>query len=104
MSSAQRAASVAVVVGIVVVGCGSGSVHGRSASDSSGVVALSSSAPVLSPPASASVVDPSAGTATALAGDHWSQLPAAPIAPRTGGVVAWTGTHLPRWRAHNRRR
>jgi len=98
MSSAQRAAAVGVAIGVVVVGCGSGSIHGRSAADSSGVAPLSSSASVVSPPpASASVVDPSAGTATALAGDHWSQLPAAPVAPRTGGVVAWTGSRLLVW-------
>ncbi len=97
MSEARRAAASAVVLGIIVVGCGSGSIHGRSAADSSGVAPLSSSASVVSPPASASIVDPSAGTATALAGDHWSQLPAAPIAFRTGGVVAWTGNRLVVW-------
>ncbi len=47
--------------------------------------------------ASASIVDPSAGTAAALIGDHWSQIPAAPIAHREAGVIAWTGTHLLVW-------
>jgi hypothetical protein len=106
MSAAQRAASVAVVIGVVVVGCGSGSVHGRSAADSSGVIAVSSSAPVSSPPASASVVsppssalilDPTAGTAAALAKDHWSTLPTAPIAARWGAASAWTGRQLLVW-------
>ncbi len=100
-----------MAIAVVVVGCGSGSVHGRSASNSSGVNALPASAPVSSPaasvlpsaidspppPASASIFDPSAGTAAALIGDHWSQLPAAPIAHREAGVIAWTGTHLLVW-------
>ncbi len=123
MSAARRAAACSVVLGVIVVGCGSGSTHGRSATDSSGVVAVSSAAPVTSapasppdsssswpshldsPPASASVaasrsapiVDPTAGTAAALAKDHWSILPAAPIAVRTGAASAWTGRQLLIW-------
>jgi hypothetical protein len=91
MNAGRRAAAFAAVIGIVVVGCGSGSIHSRSAADSSGVL------PPSSPPASASLFDAIAGTAAALAGDHWSQLPAAPITPRTDAVVAWTGTHLLVW-------
>jgi hypothetical protein len=107
VNATRRAAAWAVAIAVVVVGCGSGSIHGRSAAESSGVVALSSpaaspasppgSASVVSPSASASIVDPSAGTAAALIGDHWSQLPTAPIAHREAGVVAWTGTHLLVW-------
>jgi hypothetical protein len=111
MSAAQRAAACAVVIGIVVVGCGSGSVHGHSAADSSGVVALSPSsatsslaASPVSPPASVTAVTPPAsasnalaGTAAALAKDHWSTLPAAPIAARTSAVSAWTGRQLLIW-------
>jgi len=89
VNATRRVAACAVAIAVAVVGCGSGSIHGRSAADSSGVVAP--------PSASASIFDPSAGTATALAGDHWSQLPAAPIAHREAGVIAWTGTHLLVW-------
>ena len=113
MSKARRAASCAVVIGIAVVGCGSGSVHGRSAADSSGVVGLSSS-PASSAPASlaasastsatsaqtspaSSASDALAGTAAALAKDHWSVLPAAPIAARSGSAFAWTGRQLLIW-------
>ena len=42
-------------------------------------------------------MNPSAGTAAALVQDHWSELPAAPIAHREAGVIAWTGTHLLVW-------
>jgi hypothetical protein len=112
MSAARRAASCAVVFGIVVVGCSSGSVHGHSAAASSGVVPLSPSAPAsslaaspVSPPASASVVAPpssvsvlpNAGTAAALANDHWSTLPPAPITARSDAASAWTGQQLLIW-------
>ena len=109
MSAARRAASVAVVIGVVVVGCSSGSVRGRSASESSGVVALSSSAPVVSPPASASAVSPPVSisptsppasvpvSAAALASYHWSALPPAPIAARWDAASAWTGRQLLIW-------
>ena len=111
MNATRRLAACAVAIAVVAVGCGSGSNHGRSAADSSGVVAPSSpassssatvespaaSASAVPPPASASMTDPFAGTAAALIADHWSQLPAAPIAPRTAGVVAWTGTQLIVW-------
>jgi N-acetylneuraminic acid mutarotase len=113
MSGPGRAAACAVVLGVIVVGCGSGSIHGRSAADSSGVVALSRSAPAsslaassVSPPASASTAPPSssaptldasAGTTAALAKDHWSTLPPAPIAVRTSAASAWTGRQLLIW-------
>jgi N-acetylneuraminic acid mutarotase len=42
-------------------------------------------------------VNPLAGTAAALAQDHWSQLPAAPIPHREAGVIAWTGSELLVW-------
>lgn len=38
-----------------------------------------------------------AGTAAALAKDHWSTLPTAPIAARTGTASAWTGRQLLIW-------
>jgi Galactose oxidase, central domain len=38
-----------------------------------------------------------AGTAAALAKDHWSTLPPAPIAARTSGASAWTGRQLLIW-------
>jgi Kelch motif len=106
VNATRRLAACAAIVGIAVVGCGSGSLHGRSAAESSGVVPLSSSAsvvspsssaPAASPSASASALNPLAGTAATLIADHWSQLPAAPLAPRINGVVAWTGTHLLVW-------
>jgi hypothetical protein len=113
VNAARRLAACAVTIAVVVGGCASGSVHGRSATDSSGVVALPSSAPISSPPASppasarpsaidspptpAPFSDVSAGTAAELIGDHWSQLPAAPIAHREAGVIAWTGTLLLVW-------
>lgn len=115
VNATRRAATCAVVVGIVVVGCGSGSVHGHSAADSSGVVSLSSvpvvsppasslAASPVSPPASASVVAPpssapnsAAGTAAALARDHWSTLPPAPITARSDPASAWTGRQLLIW-------
>lgn len=107
------------MVGIIVVGCGSGSTHGRSAAESSGVVSLSSpapvsssappsslaaspasasaSAPTVSPSSSAPIVDPAAGTAAALAKDHWSTLPPAPITAREDPASAWTGRQLLIW-------
>lgn len=123
MSAAQRAASGAVALGVIVVGCGSGSVHGRSAADLSGVIALpsaaiaspsvsrpppslvspSASASVVAPPVSASAVSAGsapntlAGSAATLAGYHWSALPPAPIAARTGAASAWTGRQLLIW-------
>lgn len=97
VNATRRLAACAVAIAVVVAGCGSGSAHGRSAADSSGVVAVSPPVSQVPPSASASVFDPSAGTAAALIGDHWSQLPAAPIAPREAGVLAWTGTHLLVW-------
>ena len=114
MNAARRAASVAVVLGVVLVGCGSGSLHGRSATNSSGVVALSSG-PVASSPASASAPASAAPTsapasathtsapasapvsAAALASYRWSALPPAPIAVRTGAASAWTGQQLLIW-------
>ncbi len=100
MSVSQRAGSVAVVIGVLVVGCGSGSVDGRSAADSSGVVALSSPASVAPPPASTSPTSapPSAPvSAAALASYHWSALPAAPITARRDAASAWTGRQLLIW-------
>jgi hypothetical protein len=123
VNAAGRAAAGAVVLSLIVVACGSGPAHGHSAADSSGVVPLSSpasSAPtsppssstpasastsaLLSPPASASVAAPPAsasnafaGTAAALANDHWSTLPPAPITARTGAASAWTGRQLLIW-------
>jgi hypothetical protein len=117
MSAAPRATACALVLGIVVGGCSSGSAHGGSASESSGIVALSSpasstssSAPASSPaaspvsaPASAPASPPSsasdalAGTTSALAHDHWSTLAPAPIAVRTGAASAWTGRQLIVW-------
>jgi hypothetical protein len=112
MNAARRVAACSVVLGVIAVGCSSGSVHGRSAADSSGVVSLSPSAPassaaksLASPPASAQatpsssgpILDPAAGTAAALAKDHWSTLPAAPITARTEMASAWTGLQLLIW-------
>jgi len=113
VNAARRAAVCSVVLGVIVVGCGSGSIHGRSATESSGVVSLSPSAPAsslaassVSPPASASLAAPSssapildvtAGTAAALAKDKWSTLPAAPIAVRTGAAAALDGRQLLIW-------
>jgi hypothetical protein len=112
MNATRRAVACAAAIGIVAVGCGSGSVHGRSAAESSGVVAVSSlavgsppaSTSVGSPPASTSVGSPSpstsnglAGTAAALANDHWSTLPPAPLTARYGSASAWTGRQLLIW-------
>lgn len=109
MSAAQRAAACAVVVGLIVVGCGSGSPHGRGAADSSGVAAVSPSSPVGSPPASASLGSPPAAVSltsaatsrpvstAALAAYHWSALPPAPIAARSSAASAWTGGQLLIW-------
>ena len=47
------------------------------------------------PPSSAS--NALAGTAAALAKDHWSVLPPAPIAVRSGAASAWTGRQLLIW-------
>jgi len=113
MNAARRAAVCSVVLGVVVVGCGSGSIHGRSATDSSGVVSLSPSGPASSsaaspvsapasssfaaPSSSAPILDPMAGTPAALAKDHWSTLPPAPITARADPASAWTGRQLLIW-------
>lgn len=38
-----------------------------------------------------------AGTAQALADDHWTTLPEAPISPRNPAAVAWTGSDMLVW-------
>ena len=106
MSKARRAASCAAVIGIAIVGCGSGPSHGRSASDSSGVVGAArlqlrrprliraAPPPVVGerlrigrgpprhrrrqhkPSPPSSASNALAGTAAAFAKDHWSTLPA----------------------------
>jgi hypothetical protein len=106
----MRRWSGAAVVGLVTVGCASGPIHG-SASSSSAVVASASG--VLSPSVAMSPSEgvslqsgvatspspPGAGadSALALASDHWSTLPVAPIPIRAGAAGVWTGKQFIVW-------
>ena len=104
----MRRWSGAVVVGLVAVGCASGPIHG-SASSSSAVVAsasgvvspsvVTSPSKVVTSPSEEVTSPPGAGadSALALASDHWSTLPAAPIPIRAAAAGVWTEKQFIVW-------
>ncbi|HEY8728112.1 MAG TPA: hypothetical protein VIL94_00910, partial [Acidothermaceae bacterium] len=90
-----RRVAVAVVVLAVVGGCASKTQRGQVATHSS-VIATES--PVVASSASTSPSPPPVGaTAAALAHDHWSALPPAPLAARTEMAGAWSGHQFVVW-------
>jgi len=74
----------------------------RSASDLSSTTPTPTPEPTLPPMPTASPTPISPGaTAAALAGDHWSELPAAPIPARSQAAATWTGRRMLVWGGAN---